>query len=609
MKLTQKQRRLILIIIAIFIALTAASYTLRHLNESQALIYKKIMYKLKSSPYQEFFQDGKQVFSYKLLDFNRDVKEIHTANNNKMLLSHTDAYAVVLPDTAKFDFSKQEEFIQASDNNIKIAMSREWSPYDDTEGYLRDYLHRFMLDPKYLEENKITLHKNAKEMINNNYVRVIALTRYPAPGSTIKNNTYFYAYVLTKGKTYYRIMFNTDKYDTNFIDYVYKVLYSFNIDYKPKGSRVLGNTYKHKLPDYWSAETKGFYNKLISTQKPMWGLFRPQAILNNKYEKIEKVEKKLDYKFDIALEYIYFGDDFPLEGMKRAYDNGKVVELTIQMSTVENLNLNAYNPNFDIYDGRRDEYIHKLAKSIKSFGKPIMLRLNNEMNSDWTTYGGPAVLNDPEIYKYIWRHMYDIFKAEGVNNTIWIFNPNDRNFPPCAYNSFIAYYPGDDYVQLIGVTGYNTGTYYKNVNKEDWRSFKEIYDSIQKAYQPYFADFPWIITEFSTSSVGGDKAKWILDMFDNMANYKNIKAAVWFSSYDLDTRPGRENIVSRPYWLDENEDSVNAFIKGLYNYKYKKDLSNYIWSAEDSPYNERKKLLPPTAKPVSLIVNDNPIAK
>ena len=65
-----------------------------------------------------------------------------------------------------------------------------------------------------------------------------------------------------------------------------------------------------------------------------------------------------------------------------------------------------------------------------------------------------------------------------MDNAIWIFNPNDRDYPPANWNHFMAYYPGDEFVQLIGITGYNTGTYYKETKNETWREFDEIYDRI-----------------------------------------------------------------------------------------------------------------------------------
>jgi mannan endo-1,4-beta-mannosidase len=210
-----------------------------------------------------------------------------------------------------------------------------------------------------------------------------------------------------------------------------------------------------------------------------------------------------------------------------------------------------------------EEDIRKFARGAKEFGKPFLMRLNNEMNSTWVSYSGHLCLNDPDVFKAVWRKVYNIFQEEGVDNAIWIFNPNDVSFPPCRWNSHVAYYPGNGYVHMIGLTGYNTGDYFRDVTGERWRSFTEIYDRLWEMYKDLYAGFPWIITEFASSSVGGDKKAWIEEMFDNISRYTNIKIAVWWSYYDPDPREATYGTPARRYWLDEKPEYLEAFKKGL----------------------------------------------
>ena len=287
-----------------------------------------------------------------------------------------------------------------------------------------------------------------------------------------------------------------------------------------------------------------------------------------KTERTKKLENEVDFEFPLLLEYIYYWEDFPTEGMQQAYDDGKVVELTMQCSSVMNEDLDNFNPFFDVLDGVADENLRRFAKDAAKFGKPFIFRLNNEMNSDWTSYGGPIILNDPDLYVEVWRRIYRIFQEEGVHNAIWVFNPNNISFPPCGYNSSLAYYPGNEYVQMFGITGYNTGDYYKEKYGEKWRSFSEIYDEIYKNFEPQFSAFPWIITEFASASAGGDKVKWIEDMFTDLKKYPEIKAAVWFNSCDWDPDYPKETVVSRQYRLDENQATIDAFKNGVKDYKH-----------------------------------------
>ena len=400
-------------------------------------------------------------------------------------------------------------------------------------------------------------------------MQVVAFTRTPAPMGDYKKNTYVYAYIYTGTPHYFRVMFKTEEYSQHLMDEVYKVLYTFSTDVPIRGTSDVYTDFKPVIPDNWTDETKEVYQKIANAEHPYWGCFNPLAVRYLKTERTEKLEKEVDFKFPVLLEYIYYWEDFPTEGMQQAYDAGKIVELTMQTSSVMNENLNNYNPFFDVLDGVCDDSLRKFARDAAAFGKPFIFRLNNEMNSDWTSYGGNVILNDPDLYVQVWRKIYKIFEEEGVNNAIWVFNPNNVSFPPCGWNSALAYYPGNEYVQMFGITGYNTGDYYNELYGEVWRDFEDIYDQIYETYEPNFSAFPWMITEFASASAGGDKVKWINDMFNVLPKYPEIKIAVWFNSQDYDPREAFETVVSRQYRLDETQETIDAFKKGVKAYSNK----------------------------------------
>lgn len=516
--------------------------------------------------YVLYYQDNELCPTGKAPDyFNHDVQEVQVGNNKKYLINHARGFAMEFPRDAEFDFSLAGEYITAETEDMKIVISKEYTPYADgsiTRSYVEEYLHKYLLADKFIENNRITVHKNAIEKINDNWVQVLAFSRQPAPDSKVRFNTYVYCYVYTGTTKFYRIMFKAAEYDDALIDRVYRSLYSFEGDLEIKGKAKNVTDYKPKVPDYWSEETKKFYDELTKGDKVKWGIYQPLNVRNNDMSDILALEEKLDYRFDGVLEYLYFGEELPAEGMLGAYKDGKTIELTIQTSTVMNENLDGYNPVFDILDGKRDDEIYKLAKDIKNYGHPILFRLNNEMNSDWTSYGVSACLNDPDIYVELWRKFYDMFREVGVDNTIWVFNPNDESFPPHGYNATQAFYPGDEYVQVFGVTGYNTGTYYSE-NNEKWKTFDDIYGHIYERHHETYKNFPWIITEFASSSIGGDKVKWINDMFRDIKKYPNIRMAFWFNSADYDLKYGKDVKPARPYWLDETEETLRAFKNGL----------------------------------------------
>ncbi len=204
----------------------------------------------------------------------------------------------------------------------------------------------------------------------------------------------------------------------------------------------------------------------------------------------------------------------------------------------------------DIVDGKWDTYITGWAKEIKDYGKPLMIRWGHEMNSDWYPWSVGKPENTAELYIKAYRQVHDIFTKLGVKNVQWIWCPNNFSYPNTPDNDPIKMYPGDEYVDWIGIDGYNFGTQYG-----EWMSFSELYFAIYTKLVENFPKKPIIIGEFASGTEGGDKAKWILNMGETIEKYyKNIKAFIWF------------HISKEQKWeVDSSIESVKAFRKIMRN--------------------------------------------
>ena len=118
------------------------------------------------------------------------------------------------PRDADFDFSLANEYITAKTDNMKIVISKEYTPYTDgtmTRSYVEEYINKYLLADRFIENNRLTIHKNAIEKINGNWVQVLAFSRIPAPDSKVKFNSYVYCYVYTGTTKFYRIMFKAPR--------------------------------------------------------------------------------------------------------------------------------------------------------------------------------------------------------------------------------------------------------------------------------------------------------------------------------------------------------------------------------------------------------------
>ena len=307
-------------------------------------------------------------------------------------------------------------------------------------------------------------------------------------------------------------------------------------------------------------KTKEFYDKyFINNEKVDFGIFEPTFPLYA--YRLQQIEHKLNYNFPVTLLYNNFSLPFKTAYMNKAKELGKVIEYTLY--TIDNdENKMEKDITLDILEGKYDVYLDNLAQSFNEYDYPVLFRLNNEMNGEWVLYSSHKVGKDTDLFIDCWKYIYDKLEAHGVDNLIWVWNPNEKSFPDFSYNNYLCYYPGDKYVDIVGLTSYNTGNYYKG---ETWRSFSEAYDHFYYDYIERFTH-PMMITEFSCASLGGDKALWYEDMFDKIGNYDRIKLAILWNGQDYDLRK-QEKTVSRNYRIDLEESVINVIKNGLERYK------------------------------------------
>ena len=279
----------------------------------------------------------------------------------------------------------------------------------------------------------------------------------------------------------------------------------------------------------------------IPSGQLLWGRFYPGVpFYKDSYTNMLESETQLNHKFEFLMTYCRFpsAEPFPADAIRSAYADGRVLMLTLQPFTVA-LDWIAV-PEF--VAGKHDAQIKEWALGLKSIGEPIFVRPLNEMNGDWDPWCAWFFGKDTDLYIAAWRHIVDIFRENGADNVLFVWNPHDRSYPDFTWNNPHLYYPGDDYVDWVGLTGYNNGTSHA---ADVWREFDEIYRPLYDDYLRRYPDKPFMITEFASNEVGGDKAAWISKGMAALAEdrYPNIKIATWFDAqdnkwlYQLDSSP------------------------------------------------------------------------
>lgn len=331
------------------------------------------------------------------------------------------------------------------------------------------------------------------------------------------------------------------------------LLNAFSLIQRQKGE--LPKRKLHPSARTLSASAQKFMKEVFFTEHTQqFGIFDPSA--PDYWVPLDELEKRLDYKFRIIVRYQKMDDEVPLAALRAAKAKGKVVELTLQ--TTQSESQDTQDMMMQILNGKYADYFKRYAKTLKELDYPVLFRLNNEMNGDWCKYSAYHYGKDADLYIALYRYIFEVFRKERADNVIFVWNPNERSFPHFAWNHAMAYYPGDEYVDVVGLTGYNTGNYYRG---EYWRGFEEIYDPLYAEYLRRF-EHPMMITEFGSASHGGNKAAWMRDMFSKMRKYPRIKVAIWWSGTDWHGKT-----AARVYRIDENQETLKAAKEGLSYYK------------------------------------------
>ncbi|MCX6653618.1 MAG: glycosyl hydrolase, partial [Candidatus Bathyarchaeota archaeon] len=179
----------------------------------------------------------------------------------------------------------------------------------------------------------------------------------------------------------------------------------------------------------------------------------------------------------------------------------------------------------DIIAGTEDTYIITAANQCKTFGYPIYMRLGGEMNLHQEA-GGWGL--NPDDFVGAWKHIVDVFRARGVSNVIWVWNPNCSEIKGSPYH-WTDYYPGDGYVDWVGIDMFQYNDIVGDVNAAPEKLIEGIYND-------YSARKPIAICEYGTNSyflTGVDtpdamRAAWLTAFFDAVELRPQVKMISYY---------------------------------------------------------------------------------
>ncbi|MGF7141079.1 glycoside hydrolase family 26 protein [Roseimarinus sediminis] len=233
--------------------------------------------------------------------------------------------------------------------------------------------------------------------------------------------------------------------------------------------------------DYRNAETETLYIKLkalADSGKIMFGCANPTTLMykekhiwegfNNSDSKEITGQHPAYYESD----FMWHGDDpklrtADLEAMKKAYERGAVTGYCWHIRGMESNSFYAQRNGINTADsllvkkivkgGTRDDnpelnWFYTQLDSVvipvfKELGFATTFRPWHEMNGGWFWWGSATCT--PEEYVQLYRLTVDYLRNSGVDNLLYVWSPDTR--------LTMEYYPGDDYVDILGLDIYEMG--------------------------------------------------------------------------------------------------------------------------------------------------------
>lgn len=222
-----------------------------------------------------------------------------------------------------------------------------------------------------------------------------------------------------------------------------------------------------------------------------------------------------------------------------------------------------------VAQGKHDEYVRRYAADVARYGKPVMIRFAHEMNGRWYPYGtafdSPGRRhngNTPADYRAMWRHVWQLFHDAGASNAVWVWSPNilyinDANSLDQQKRDYADLYPGDAFVDWIGLDGYNDGI------KSHWKTFPDL---IGESYKTIAAisSKPMMIAEFGCTEqgapAGSSKAQWIMQTYlhDIPRQFPRIRLVNWFDRDKSKQGEADWRFNSSPSSLAAYREAVNS---------------------------------------------------
>jgi beta-mannanase len=241
---------------------------------------------------------------------------------------------------------------------------------------------------------------------------------------------------------------------------------------------------------------------------------------------VQQVDQVAGKRIAIAHWYQAWANDptFPSAATRALLQDGRTPMVTWEPWDYRLGTAQTTYPLSAIAAGAQDTYVRSWAQAIKAMPGPVLVRFAHEMNGTWYPWAIRVNGNSAGDYVAAFRHVVDVFRAEGATNARFVWAPNVEFV---GSSPLEASYPGDTYVDWVGIDGYNWGT---AAGTRQWQTFDHVFRATYDHLGVLAPSRRVMISEVASAEVGGSKANWIADALgDAVPNrYPRVAAVLWF---------------------------------------------------------------------------------
>jgi hypothetical protein len=192
------------------------------------------------------------------------------------------------------------------------------------------------------------------------------------------------------------------------------------------------------------------------------------------------------------------------------------------------------DPHFkmrSIARGAWDAELTEWCVRARDAGTPLLAEFGTEVNGDWfpwngrwngggrrAGYGNPELADGPESFRNAYRRIVDICRAQGANQITWFSHVDVGGSPRKPWNRAARYYPGDAYIDWIGISDYGPLK-----PGQPWVGFRRRLDRSYDRIAGLSATKPIAVLEYGAADQEGKprrKARWIRRAIRDVAAHR-----------------------------------------------------------------------------------------